>query len=162
MREKLLQAIQKKGDLPPLSSIINRLRVMIEDPNAGINDVVRLIQSDSILSGRLLQLANTVYYSGRDFQVTSLTRAMSRLGLKMALDIAYSVELPRLFSGGSIINQGDFWKCSLARATTASLVAKYLGGSRDQKSYAYLGGLMRNTGVLVFAHLIPEEYAEFF
>jgi len=158
MRNELLKAIEKKGDLPPLPSIITRLREMIEDPDAGINDVVQVIQSDPILSGRLLQLANNVYWSGGAFEVTTLTRAMSRLGLKMALDIAYSVELPKLFSSNTIIDQNQFWRYSLALATASSVISRIYKGSRDQFSNAYLGGLMRNTGVLVFSHLVPTEY----
>ena len=81
---------------------------LIDDPNSGINDVAQVIQTDPVLSGRLIQLANSVYFSGRSFTVTSLPRAIGRLGLKMALDIAYSVELPKLFAKVKQIDQELF------------------------------------------------------
>ena len=161
MREKLLQSISTKGDLPPLPQTINRLREMIEDPDSGITEVAKVIQSDPILSGRLIQLANSVYFSGGAFQVTGLTRALSRLGLKMALDIAYSVEVPKLFSNNKAIDQDEFWKHSLGLAIASSGIAKMYGANRDEQSHAYLGGLMRNIGIIVFAHLVPDEYSVF-
>jgi HD-like signal output (HDOD) protein len=161
MRSKLLKSIATKGDLPPLPQTINRLREMIEDPDSGITEVAKVIQSDPILSGRLIQLANSVYFSGGAFQVTGLTRALSRLGLKMALDIAYSVEVPKLFSNNKAIDQDEFWKHSLGLAIASSGIAKLYGANRDEQSHAYLGGLMRNIGIIVFAHFVPDEYAGF-
>ncbi|MBM75620.1 MAG: hypothetical protein CMK59_09480 [Proteobacteria bacterium] len=160
MREELLARIAKKGDIPPLPATIQRLKEMINDPNSGINEVAQVIQRDPILSGRLIQLANSVYFSGRGFAVTSLPRAIGRLGLKMALDITYSVELPKVFSKVSIINQEDFWKYSTALAIASSSITKKYRGNRDEISYSYLSGLMYNVGILIFVNYIPDEYSE--
>lgn len=160
MREKLLKEIETRGDLPPLPEIVHRLRKMIEDPNSGAQDVARVVQSDPVLAGRLLQLANSVYWRGGSVEVTRLTKALSRLGLKMALDLAYSMELPKLFQREQLIKQADFWKYSLGLAIVAQSLSKRLKANRNEQSNAYLGGLMRNTGVLVFAHLMPKEYGE--
>ena len=158
MREALLAEIEKKGNIPPLPATIQRPKEMINDPHSGINEVAQVIQTDPVLSGRLIQLANSVYFSGRGFAVTSLPRAIGRLGLKMALDITYSVELPKVFSKVSIINQEEFWKYSTALAVASSSITKIFEGNRDDISHAYLSGLMYNIGVLLFVHYIPEEY----
>jgi hypothetical protein len=161
MREKLLKAIEKKGDLPPLPKIIDRLRVMIEDPDVGINEVAQVIQTDPVLTGRLIQLSNSVFCRGIGYGVTGVTGALGRLGLKMAMDIAYSLEVPKLFHRTKVINQKHFWQYSIGLAVMSSKFAERFGADRDEQSNAYLGGLMRNIGVLVFAHLIPNEYEKF-
>jgi HD-like signal output (HDOD) protein len=161
MREQLLGLIQKDGILPPFPEIINRLREMIEDPDTGINDVAKVIQSDPVLAGRLIHLANSVFGSSSVFFATELTRALSRLGLKMAMDLAYSLKMPHLFKDNVIIDQRLFWRHSLALGIMSSKVAKLLGATPEQVSHAYLGGLMRKTGVLLFANLIPEQYEAF-
>lgn len=159
IKDDLLERINKKGDIPPLPSTIQKLKKLIDDPNSGINDVAQVIQSDPVLSGRLIQLANSVYFSGRGFTVTSLPRAIGRLGLKMALDIAYSVELPKLFAKVKQIDQESFWKHSMALAICSSSIAKIFGFNTDEVSHAYLGGLMHNIGVLIFVHFEPEKYS---
>lgn len=161
MREELLKAVEKTDDLPPLPEILQRLKTMIDDPDSGVGDVAQVIQSDPVLSGRLLKLANNVYWRRGGLEVTGVNRALGRLGLKMALDLAYSSELPKLFKKNQVIQQTDFWRYSLGLAVAAQSIARRLGATRDEQSNAYLGGLMRNTGVLLFAHLEPEKYRTF-
>ena len=161
MRDELLKAVEKTDDLPPLPEILQRLKTMIDDPESGVGDVAQVIQSDPVLSGRLLKLANNVYWRRGGLEVTGVNRALGRLGLKMALDLAYSSELPKLFKKNQVIQQSDFWSYSLGLAVAAQSIARRLGATRDEQSNAYLGGLMRNTGVLLFAHLEPEKYRTF-
>ena len=161
MRDELLKAVEKTDDLPPLPEILQRLKTMIDDPESGVGDVAQVIQSDPVLSGRLLKLANNVYWRRGGLEVTGVNRALGRLGLKMALDLAYSSELPKLFKKNQVIQQSDFWSYSLGLAVAAQSIARRLGATRDEQSNAYLGGLMRNTGVLLFAHLEPEKYCTF-
>ena len=162
MRDKLLNMIEKKGKLPPLPAMISRLQAMIEDPEIGINEVAKVIQTDPVLAGRLIQLANSVFCRSGAFYATKLTRALSRLGLKMAMDIAYSLEMSKMFSqDNSLIEQESFWRHSLGLAVVSSRLTEHLDGSRDMQSHAYLAGLMKNVGVLVFSYLIPDEYSAF-
>ena len=161
MREQLLSMIQKEGILPPFPEIITRLREMIEDPDTGINDVARVIQSDPVLAGRLIHLANSVFGSSSVFFATELTRALSRLGLKMAMDLAYSLKVPNLFKEDTLIDHRLFWRHSLGLGIMSSKIAQSLGANSSEVSHAYLGGLMRQIGILLFSNLIPEEYGAF-
>jgi HD-like signal output (HDOD) protein len=161
MRDQLLEMIQKNGILPPFPEIINKLREMIEDPNTGINDVARVIQADPVLAGRLIHLANSVFGGSGAFYATELTRALGRLGLKMAMDLAYSLKMPNLFQNTSVIDTRLFWRHSLALGIVSSKVAQTFEPNSTELSHAYLGGLMRKIGILLFSHLIPEEYGQF-
>ena len=160
MREELFKMMEKEGVLPPFPEIIARLREMIEDPDVGINEVAKVIQSDPILTGKLIQLANSVYGGGSAFFATDLNRALSRLGLKMAMDLAYSLKLSNMFNQDDYIDKTNFWRYSLALAVISSRIAKGYGARQEEMSYAYLGGLMRNLGALFFSSLIPTEYGK--
>ena len=160
MREELFKMMEKEGVLPPFPEIIARLREMIEDPDVGINEVAKVIQSDPILTGKLIQLANSVYGGGSAFFATDLNRALSRLGLKMAMDLAYSLKLSNMFNQDDYIDKTNFWRYSLALAVISSRIAKGYGARQEEMSYAYLGGLMRNLGALLFSSLIPTEYGK--
>jgi len=160
MREDLLKSIEQDGLLPPFPDIIRQLREMIEDPSTGMNEVAQVIQSDPVLTGRLIRLANSVFGSGAGFVVNDLNRALGRLGLKMAMDLAYSLKIPSMFPEKAGFSYPDFWKYSLGLGVVASKLGEARGLSKDEISHAYLGGLMRNTGVLLFVHLQTEAYKE--
>ena len=67
MREELLKSIEQDGLLPPFPEIIRQLREMIEDPTTGMNEVAQVIQSDPVLTGRLIRLSNSGVWIERKF-----------------------------------------------------------------------------------------------
>jgi HD-like signal output (HDOD) protein len=86
VKEKLLET---KGDLPPLSDIFINLEGRINDPESDIEEISSLIQTEPVLSGRLIKLSNSVLFGGGRDEVLDLNSAIMRLGLKMVLDLAY-------------------------------------------------------------------------
>lgn len=161
MRNELIQLAEEKGDLPPLPEVLCRLADKIEDPDSCISDIVELIQTEAVLAGRFIKLANSVFFGGGRDKVEDLHNAIGRLGLKMVLDLAYTVELPRLFVKIQGMNQMQFWRHSLVVAVCSQSLSRLAKASAEDQSNAYLGGLMHDIGVMVFAHLIPEKYSAF-
>jgi HD-like signal output (HDOD) protein len=158
MREELLQALEQDGLLPPFPDMIIRLRKMIEDPDTGMDEVARVVQSDPVLAGRLIRLANSVLGAGTSFTTNNLNRALGRLGLKMAMDLAYSLKVPSIFPNKDGFNYNEFWRYSLGLGVTATKLGEEFGLLKDELSHVYLGGLMRNIGVLLFIHLKKDSY----
>lgn len=161
MRDKLLHLVKSKGDLPPLPEVLLRLEGKIGDPNSCHEDIAELIQTEPVLHGRLMRLANSVFFGGGRDKTTDLTDAVGRLGLKMVLDMAYTLKLPGLFSKIKGINQKQFWYHALVAAVCSRSVSRLLADPFEDQENAYLAGLMHDIGILVFAYLIPDEYAEF-
>ena len=85
MKEKLLKLLETKGDLPPLSDILINLEGRINDPESDIEEISGLIQTEPVLSGRLIKLSNSVLFGGGRDEVLDLNSAIMRLGLKMFL-----------------------------------------------------------------------------
>jgi HD-like signal output (HDOD) protein len=161
MKQQLIKMIEKEGVLPPFPEIISRLRELIEDPNTGINEVAKVIKSDPVLSGKLIGIANSVYGGGAAFFAADLNRALSRLGLKLAMDLAYSLKLSGMFDTQNYIDKNQFWRYSLSLGVLSSRIAQIYGANQEEASYAYLGGLMRHVGIILYSYLIPDEYGEF-
>ena len=92
MREVLLKLIEEKSNIPPLPDILLRLESKIEDPKSNISDIAILIETEPILAGRLIKLSNSVFFGGGREKVEHLHGAILRLGLKMILDLAYTLE----------------------------------------------------------------------
>jgi len=161
MREKLIALIEEKGDLPPLPEILMNLEKKIHDPDCDILEVSGIIESEPVLSGRLIQLANSVLFGGGRDNVEDMNDAVMRLGVKMVLDMAYTVKLPGLFSKPKSFNQLHFWTHSLGVAYLTRSLGYMVKIPQEEIEFSYLCGLMHDLGILVFDHLIPEKYNEF-
>ena len=161
MRDSIIAMAGEKGNIPPLPDILIRLESKIEDPKSNISDIAILIETEPILAGRMIQLSNSVFFSRGDNKVENLSQAIIRLGLKMILDLAYTLEVPKLFMKGKGINQNRFWQHSLAVAIFSRNLNQRLRGLVVEQDLCYLSGLMHDIGIMVFNYLIPEEYSAF-
>jgi HD-like signal output (HDOD) protein len=160
MREKLLALIEEKGDLPPLPEILMNLERKVNDPDCDVLEISAIIETEPVLSGRLIRLSNSVLFGGGREKAEDLNDAVMRLGVKMVLDMAYSLKLPGLFKPKGF-NQLHFWIHSLGVAYLTRSLAYVVEVSQEEIEFAYLCGLMHDTGILVFDHLIPDKYSEF-
>ena len=161
MKDKLLELLETKGDLPPLSDVLISLEGRINDPASDIEEISGLIQTEPVLSGRLIKLSNSVLFGGGRDDVLDLNSAIMRLGLKMVLDLAYTLELPKAFKKSKSFDHVEFWKHSLGVACLSRTLVLHSGGSKDDLEASYLAGLMHDVGILVFDFLIPDEYGVF-
>ena len=161
MRSSILAMVEEKGNIPPLPDILVRLESKIEDPKSNISDISILIETEPILAGRMIQLSNSVFFNRGGNKVENLSQAIIRLGLKMILDLAYTLEVPKLFMKGKGLKQNKFWEHSLAVAIMSRILSQRLEGLRIEQDMCYLSGLMHDIGIMVFNYLIPEEYAKF-
>ena len=161
MRKNILAMVEEKGNIPPLPDILVRLESKIEDPKSNISDISILIETEPILAGRMIQLSNSVFFNRSGNKVENLSQAIIRLGLKMILDLAYTLEVPKLFMKGKGINQNRFWQHSLAVAILARILSQRLKDLKIEQDMCYLSGLMHDIGIMVFNYLIPEEYSAF-
>ncbi len=161
MRDSIIARVEEKGNIPPLPDILVRLESKIEDPKSNISDIAILIETEPILAGRMIQLSNSVFFGRGGNKVENLSQAIIRLGLKMILDLAYTLEVPKLFMKGKGINQNRFWQHSLAVAILSRNLNQRLEGLIIEQDLCYLSGLMHDIGIMVFNYLIPEEYSGF-
>ncbi len=161
MREQILDSLQQKGDLPPLPKVLLELQKLKNDPDCDVDDICRLIKSDMVLTGKLVALANTVFFSGGRERADDIEEAIVRLGIKMVLDLCYCVEVPKAFKEIKSFDQTQFWKHSLAVSYLTRLLANELLEDDDSLEASFLCGLMHDVGILVFDYLVSEKYYDF-
>jgi HD-like signal output (HDOD) protein len=160
-REKILTILAEKGDLPPLPEILLKLQNLINDPESELEEIARLIETEPVLSGRLIKLANSVLYGGGREKSPDLPSAVMRLGVKMILDLAYTLQLTNMFSGFKSFDQYKFWMHSMGVACLTQALSKKANLPYEEKQESYVCGLMHDLGIVVFEYLIPDEYSEF-
>lgn len=160
-REKILKHLNEKEDLPPLPDVLIGLNKKINNPETDIEEISELIETEPVLSGRLIKLANSVLFGGGREKAEDLQTAIMRLGLKMVLDLAYTLELPAMFKRRKTFNQLSLWKHSLAVAFLSQALADKASLPRETRDAVYTAGLMHDIGILVFDFLIDAEYGKF-
>jgi HD-like signal output (HDOD) protein len=161
MREKILELLSKRGDLPPFPEIVLRLRVLLRDPDVKVANIAKLIELEPVLAGRILKLSNSVYYSRSPKQITSLPLAITKLGFTLLFRMVFSLKLITLFSGSAVLDSHKFWRHSLAVAVFTQALSRRVKAPKKEHEIAYLAGLMHDVGIMVFVHLVPDEYFDF-
>jgi len=160
-RDEILKILTEKSDLPPLPEILLKLQNLINDPESELEEIARLIETEPVLSGRLIKLANSVLYGGGREKAEDLPGTVMRLGVKMILDLAYTLQLTNMFTRFKSFDQYKFWMHSMAVACLTQTLSRKVNLSQEEKEESYVCGLMHDLGIVVFEYLIPDEYFAF-
>src|SRR5512139_1498657 len=156
LKSHILRSLAK---LPPMPQIILKARETMANPNAGLRDLARIIESDQALVARVLSLANSAYY-GISGQVSSVQHAAILLGLKTLGDLitmsATSVLLDRELTGYHLAPQ-TIWRHSLSSALCARKIAerRFPGTEAD----AFVVGLLHDAGKIILDPFIYKKKA---
>lgn len=155
-RSEILKRLEGDVSLPALPEVLSRLEGVLADPDADVRDVAKLVQTDPVLSGQLLRMANSAYYSRGGQPVANVQAAIQRLGSRAVKGLVYALTLPRLFQGGGRFPHRALWKHSLAVAGMSAELVKVLGGTAAERDLAYFAGLVHDIGALLLAQLDPD------
>ncbi len=161
MRENLLKLLNEREDLPPLPELVLRIDAELHNQKSAISKITKLIETDTVLAGRVLKLANSAYYGVGHREITTLGLALTRLGYNEIRKVIYAIEMSKLFASSDIIDQRQFWRHSLAVALTTQALSRWADASTDEVDNAYLAGLMHDIGLMVFSYIVPDQYREF-
>ena len=157
----LMNKIKDKGDLPSMPDIVHRLNEKLKDPEVTLKDVAVLIKTDAALTARIIQVANSAYYSSGQVTITNLQTAVSRLGIEQLRNIVYSFAVLKQFEGGTLIDKKKFWLHSLIVGFLSQSMLRSAKAKSTVQESAFMAGLMHDIGLMVFVHIIPEEYSKF-
>jgi len=161
--QKLVQGIVEKSldnkqhrlkAIPRLPSVIPKLLQSIRNPNAALNDYVKIINKDPALSTSVLKLANSVYFNPIAKRVSSIETAVVKLGdegLRSVLSAA--VMQPVIQRGSHYYSEfgHKLWMHSLHCAVACEIIAAQRG---LEPFKGYLLGLVHDIGkITIFSEL---------
>jgi len=145
-----------------LSTTAQKVLRTCNEPNTCANDLNRAISLDPVLTGRVLQLINSAYYSLAS-KVNSLTRAIILLGLNTVKNLVLSFAVFESFSKHDtfrVFSADDFWSHSLSVAAAAKLLSIQHGVPLQEREDYFVAGLMHDIGKIPLNHLFPGEYRQ--
>ncbi len=141
------EIIDQVKEIPLLSTVATRLLSLLSKRNYSVRDIVRLIESDSALTVKVLRVANSAAYA-RGGSITSLNRAIMHIGEMMVVSIAIGSYTDKLFDNsleGYDGVEGDLWNHSLHTAIAARKISEY-STNNISGDLAFTSGLLHDIG----------------
>jgi putative nucleotidyltransferase with HDIG domain len=125
------------------------------NPDHEMADVVQVVKFDSVLTARLLRIANSPVF-GLLTAVNSIDRAVAYLGERMVVSVALADSVSKMlnkplkgYEGG----QGVLWRHDLFAAFAAREVSRYAKTSIEG-DLAYTGGLLHDIGKAIISDFL--------
>ncbi len=145
IKERILAAFNSPDYRPPtLPSTALELVSLSSNSEVAFDDVVSLLEGDSMLAGRVLRIAQSPVYAGAA-QVQCLRDALVRLGLTTLRDLVFEVATNlRVFRAPAYAGPMErIRRHSNATAHLSRLVSRY---TPMEGEYAFLCGLLHDVG----------------
>lgn len=161
--EQRLKQIQRFiSKIPSLSTTVEKVMEICNNPAASPNDLNRVISYDPVLTGQILRLINSAYY-GLPNRITSLTRAIIMLGLNTVKNLVLATSVLGSFKSRSQVPQlpmDDFWAHSLGVGVTAKMIAKREKIPAQEHEAFFVAGLLHDLGKLPLMVCFPDLYSQ--
>ncbi len=155
LSERVGRLIGRGSIQPPrLPVLASELLSLAADPHTNFGRVARVVARDNTLAARVLQLANSVCYRGRE-PVYRLDQAMVRIGMnglrQLILMVSTQGRVYRSKHLQPIMQQ--LWRHSVGAAIAADLIARRVGRCTD---VAFMCGLLHDIGQPVVLNAIDQ------
>ncbi len=154
-REKVIQFIKK---MPSLSTTVGKVMEICSRTDASPNELNKVISLDPVLTGQVLKLINSAYYSLIN-KVTTLTRAITMLGVNTVKNMALSTAIIRSVASAKkskVLPTKQFWAHSIGTGVSAKLLGRELDIPVMDREELFVAGLLHDLGKVPFG----DEYAE--
>jgi HD-like signal output (HDOD) protein len=134
--------------IPSMPEVAMRISRATEDPDTDSTKLARLIQLDSGMSARIIQVANSPLYR-KDTAISTVRNAIDYLGFELTRNLAVSFMLQQLFRPSSktisrIVK--DLWRNNCRVAALSLILARETRGLNADR--AFLVGMLYNIGAL--------------
>ncbi len=153
----LVESFLQSGQKIPFSPAIGTKLVSFANKPVAqveVDQLVRLLETDAGFASRLLQLANSSYFSGVE-KIVSLRRAIIQVGLEEAISftqmVYYRNVLPEIPQRRGFWSDQEYWQYSWSTAVAGKSLAHPKCGSNVLPGDLYIAGLLHGVGRVVLA-----------
>ncbi|MEW6071012.1 MAG: diguanylate cyclase [Planctomycetota bacterium] len=153
------EELKHTGQLPTPAGVGMKLLMLTQNENYLLDDVVRTIQADSALTGRIIKLATSVQLTGAT-RIGTVREAAMRLGMRTVTNVALGFTLVSGNRSGRCegFDYDHYWSWSLACAVAAETFSRELGLGIPAE--AFTCALLSKVGRLALASVHPTEYTD--
>ena len=139
------------NELPALSAVVTQILSMVDSNLSSAADLEELVKQDMVIAGRLLKLVNSPFF-GLQYPVSSITQAVAIIGMGSLKSLVIAASTSSLLMSDLSaygFKQNGLWDNSIATAALSRHIAGMIGVDKDEAETYFLGGLMRDIGMLI-------------
>ena len=142
-------------DVPQLPETVQKVISLTKDPDSDASQIAKVIQTDPLLGGHVMRIANSAAYTPNS-NIVSIQQAISRLGINEIGNIAFSTSMnSKLFNASEYqVQIKNIWEHALATALWSKEVARSM---RSNVEAAFLCGLLHTIGRPVILQTLSEN-----
>ncbi len=158
--EKLRILLTELETLPSLPQLYKDLMRQLESPDGSLKAVGRIVSRDIAMSAKVLQLVNSAFF-GMPKHVFDPAEAVNALGMETIKALTLTVCVFAQFEDRAIeqLALKPLWDHSMTVAGFAKEICLAEAAEQEVRDHAFVAGLLHDVGKLVFASMLPEEYA---
>ncbi len=152
--------VDNELEVPSLPNVAIQLRKAMQH-NIGIDEAVKIIQFDPVISAKIIEVANCPLYVSKH-PAKSCFEAVKRIGLNATRLLVISLSLKNIFkSDSSLVKQqlDKHWKNSIYLSSLSFVLASVSKQSNPEE--ALLAGLIADIGAIPFLNFVanmPSSY----
>jgi HD-like signal output (HDOD) protein len=158
-KETYRKALQKVEAVHGNMAVLGRLGSILREPDHGIDEIARFLQTDGALCANIIRIGNSAYY-GAGSRSTGIEASLAKVGYNRVLSLVGASLSRRLFMNDLNaygISANEYWAGSYFCAVILEQHAFRLGQSADD---AYLLGLLHSIGRVVINDLLARTKIE--
>jgi len=147
--------------MPAFPKSVHKVVQLASDVDSSAKDIVAVIESDPIMTVKILKVINSAFYSLPQ-KITSIQRALVHIGITTIKNLALSVAAIGVLNPNNKagFDTDLFLEHSLATAVISKKIAEQLKVPLMQSSEYFVAGLLHDFGKVVFAEYMPEEFKQ--
>jgi putative nucleotidyltransferase with HDIG domain len=138
--------------LPTIPAVLKKLLTVIENPKVSLNEIGNFIQSDPVLTSRVLKMVNSPIY-GFPGRISAVPQALILLGLNVVRGLLLGVSVFEVMQKSML----GLWEHSLGCAITARIIARKKNVPEPEE--ISVAGLLHDIGKVVMSLRYTDEYA---
>ena len=159
---RIQQRLEATIEIPPLADTAQKIIKLRVDPNATIDDITGVVETDPALAAQVVSWAASPYYASPG-KIRSVEDAIVRvLGFDLVINLALGLALGKTLSLPKDQPQQatPHWQQAIYTAAVIEGLTRAIPrAQRPETGLTYLAGLLHNFGYLVLAHVFPPHFS---
>lgn len=158
---RMRQRLEETIEIPPLPETAQRVIKLRVSPDATVDDLSDIVETDPSLAAQVVSWAASPFYAAPG-KIRSVEDAIGRvLGFDLVINLAVGLALGKTFKlpVDSAERTTPYWKQAIyTAACIEGLARKIPKAQRPELGLVYLAGLLHNFGYLVLAYIFPPYF----
>ena len=159
---RIQQRLEETIEIPPLPETAQKIIKLRVDPNATVDDITGVVETDPALAAQVVSWAASPYYAAPG-KIRSVEDAIVRvLGFDLVINLALGLALGKTLSlpKDQPLQATPYWQQAVYTAAVIEGLTRAIPrAQRPEAGLTYLGGLLHNFGYLVLAHVFPPHFS---